>query len=213
MCELTGADQRKPLGIISSFKVRMYPSWPSVHLQGNTEVRYKGPLPPSCQCLPTHPPFRGFNEHEEFRSSHSPAFGKQFWWYTVASLLQFPGHSVLRNEALSSSRPSSFSPGLHGFSLASSSGSKSQLHVAWYSGKLTKSILEHCGGNAAASRYFAGKVSLLVLPGCRSTSSPPISLLRSSATSTGSLQVSSSSCGPLRAPGDAATEGRCFPWL
>ena len=57
----------------------------------------------------------------EFHSSSSLAFGKQFWWYTVAPLLQFTGHSVLRNAALTSSRPSSFSPGSHGFSSASSS--------------------------------------------------------------------------------------------
>ena len=93
---------------------------------------------------------------------------------------------------LSFSRPSSFSPGLHGFALASSSGSKSQLHVAWCSGKLTKSVLEDYGGSSAASIYFAGKVSLLDLHGCRSSSSL--------ATSTSSLQASSSSCGPLHAP-------------
>ena len=47
-CELTGADQRRPLAIftnISSFKARMRPGWPSLHLQGNTELRDRGPLP------------------------------------------------------------------------------------------------------------------------------------------------------------------------
>ena len=96
---------------------------PSLHLQGNTELSYKGPLLPSCQCLTAHPLLRGFSEREEFRSSSSPAFANQFWWYTVASLLQFTGHSVRRNGTLSFARPSSFSPGSHGFSFASSSGS------------------------------------------------------------------------------------------
>ena len=117
MCELTGADQRRPLGIftnIISFNTRTYPGWPSLSLQGNTELTYEGPLPPSCQCLPAHPPIRGFNEHEEFCSSSSLAFGKQFWWYTVASYLQPTGHSVLRNEELSSSCP----PHLHTGSLS-----------------------------------------------------------------------------------------------
>ena len=93
----------------------------------------------------------------EFRSSCPLAFGKQFWWYTVASLLQFTGHSVLRNEVLSSSRPSSFSAGSpHDFSFASSSGSKSQLYVAWFSGKLTKVVLGDYGGTTAASKFCAG---------------------------------------------------------
>ena len=89
----------------------------------------------------------------------------------MASLLQSAGHSVLRNEALSSSSPSSFSPGSHGISFASSSGSKSPLHVAWCSGVLTKAVFGDYGGTAAASKYFAGTASLQDLPGCRSISS------------------------------------------
>ena len=103
MCDLTGADQRRPLEIftnITSLITRTYPGWPSLRLQGNTELIYEGPLPPSCQCLPAHSPIRGLNEHEEFRFSSSLAFGKQFWWYTAAPCLQYTG---LRNEGLPSS--------------------------------------------------------------------------------------------------------------
>ena len=82
MCELTGADHRGPLVIFTNIrplKARMYPGWPLLHLQGNTELSYKGPLPPSCPCLPAHPRRRGLNVREEFHSSSSFAFGKEFW--------------------------------------------------------------------------------------------------------------------------------------
>ena len=147
-------------------------------------------MPPSCQCLPAHPPIRGFNEREEFRSSSSLAFGKQFWWFSVP-----PFCSILRNEALSSSRASSFSPGSHGFSFASSSGSKAQLYIAWCSGELTKAIFGDYGGSTAASKYFAGVCPPLDLPGCRSSLSSPSHHPLSSSLS--SLQASCSSCGPL----------------
>ena len=72
MCELTGADQRRPLGIftnITSLITRTYPGWPSLSLQGNTELIYEGPLPPSCQCLPAH---RQFAVSMSTRSSAPP---------------------------------------------------------------------------------------------------------------------------------------------
>ena len=200
MCELTGADQRRPLGIftnINSFNTRTYPGWPSLSLQGNTELTYEGPLPPSCQCLPAHPPIRGFNEHEEFCSSSSLAFGKQFWWYTVASYLQPTGHSVLRSEELSSSCPS---PSAYGFSFASSSGSKSQLYVTWCSGMLTKAIFGDYGGSTAASMYFAGTASLLSLPGCRISTSSTCCSSGASSSCFSSCPASSGSRGPSLAP-------------
>ena len=118
----------------------------------------------------------------------------------VGSLLQFTGHSVLRNEVLSSSRPSSFSPGLHRFSFASSSGSKSQLFIAWFSGELPKAIVGDHGGNTAASKYFADVCppwTFLVTVPLLSPASP---FSRPLSSSLCSLQASSSSGGPLCAP-------------
>ena len=105
--------------------------------------------------------------------------------------LQNTGHSVLRNEGLPSSCPPSSA---YGFSFASSSGSKSQLYVTWCSGTLTRAIFSDYGGSTAASMYFTGAPSLLSLPGCRFSSSSTCS------SSGSSLQASSGSRGPMRAP-------------
>ena len=92
MCELTGADQRRPLGIFTNIrllKARKDPGKHRAQLQ-----RPLATLLPMSSCS-SYPPIRGLIEREEFRSSSSLAFGKQFRWFSVASLLQFAGRSVL----------------------------------------------------------------------------------------------------------------------
>ena len=61
------------------FKARRYPGWPSLHLQGNPELSYRGPLPPSCRCLPAHPPLRGFNERPPLPQRLASSFGGIRW--------------------------------------------------------------------------------------------------------------------------------------
>ena len=66
------------------------PRLASLHLQGNTELRHRGPLPlfltmSSCLCA-----------NSQFQCARE--------WFSVDSLLQFTGHSVFGNEVSSSSR-------------------------------------------------------------------------------------------------------------
>ena len=81
LCSLTGADQRRPLGCLtnlSSLKSKLVIGWPSLY-QIDRDLVYSGPLPPSCQCSPPHPPLRGLDSREEFHSCSSSALGESFW--------------------------------------------------------------------------------------------------------------------------------------
>ena len=198
--ELSGADQRRPLGIFTNvnlLKAPKWPGWPLMHLQGNTELSYRGPLPPSCQCLPAHPPLVSTSERRSappLPKRVASSFGGTRW-------LAF---CRLRDtRSLGMRRPylrralSSFSPGSHGFSFASFSGSMSQRHVAWCSGELPSTLW--------AQLHFW--TYLIAVPLCPVRRPPLVFFFESVA---GVFQLVWSF---VRAHGGSATEGRCFGWL
>ena len=70
LCRITGADAKRPLGILSG--------WPKLKRQGNT-LRYFGPLPKSCGCSPPHPPRIGASSDAVFHTLTAEPLGKLFW--------------------------------------------------------------------------------------------------------------------------------------
>ena len=162
-CSLTGADQRRPLGCLtnlSSLKSKLVIGWPSL-CQIDRDFVYNGPLPPSCQCSPPHPPLRGLESREEFHSCSSSALGESFWRLCVDPWCAAE-HTSLRAKGTTTAC-SGTSPGFSflrpSFLLASSP--LASLCEHWCIRSLSFSVLTDFLGEQLASAYLATQDSPL----------------------------------------------------
>ena len=77
LCQLSRADQKRPLGFVStlpSFTQLLCAGWPNLELN---EVY--GPLPKDCPCASPHTAMVGLSKDSTFMSSISPTLGILFW--------------------------------------------------------------------------------------------------------------------------------------
>ena len=170
LCSLTGADQRRPLGCLtnlSSLKSKLVIGWPSLY-QIDRDLVYNGPLPPSCQCSPPHPPLRGLDSREEFHSCSSSALGESFWrlcvdpWCTAEyTSLRAEGTTTAYSGTYASARSPGFSFLRPPFLLASSSRSRASFYEHWCVRSLSFSVLTDFLGEELASAYLATEDSPL----------------------------------------------------
>ena len=61
LCQLSKADQKRPLGFISTlpaFRELLHPGWPQLDLIGDT-LQHLGSLPKDCPCAISHKPMVG----------------------------------------------------------------------------------------------------------------------------------------------------------
>ena len=81
LCRFAGADQRRPLGVLTNIKVfddSSYLGWPRLRLKGD-DLCYRGPLPKSCPCSSPHQPMTSAASGRTCNSSISPSLGVSFW--------------------------------------------------------------------------------------------------------------------------------------
>ena len=80
LCTLAGADQRRPLGVltnVSALDEYLYDGWPNLQEQ-HGRLCYCGHLPHNCPCLSPHKPSTGLS-HQGFNSSAQPLLTTIFW--------------------------------------------------------------------------------------------------------------------------------------
>ena len=195
LCQLAGSKHRRPMGLysnLSSLQACMHRGWPSLFHLG-PDLRYDGPLPPSCPCTPAHVPLKGVDSSEEFHSSSSSALGEQFWWFSVVPFLE-PENASLRvgesaQAAYSGSCISAKSPWfpvrapLPSFSSASSSPHR--LFTFWQSGELTRLLFTDYAGADSAALYFSSSTPATV-SGCTQLRTTTVGIPSSPSTSSGS---------------------------
>ena len=170
LCQFAGTESRRPVGLFTNLarvKAQMVHGWPRLYKVDNHYL-YDGPLNDHCSCKQPHTPMKGVNSNEEFHSSASSGFGKQFWLHSLQSFLPFEEHVPLRAGGTSSTS-SSLSPSHLSsaplFSLSRHSGSDSSLYDAWSSGTVSRGMLSEFYGPGSTS---SGDLSKL----CRLTRSP-----------------------------------------
>ena len=146
LCQFAGTESRRPVGLFTNLagvKAQMVHGWPRLYKVDNHYL-YDGPLNDHCSCKQPHTPMKGVNSNEEFHSSASSGFGKQFWLHSLQSFLPFEEHVPL-GAGGTSSTSSSLSPSHLSsaplFSLSRHSGSDSSLYDAWSSGTLSRGML------------------------------------------------------------------------
>ena len=157
LCQFAGTESRRPVGLFTNLagvKAQMVHGWPRLYKVDNHYL-YDGPLNDHCSCTRPHTPMRGVNSDEEFHTSASAGFGKQFWLRSIQFLLTVGEHVPLRAGGTSSTS-SSLSPSHLSseplFSLSSHSGSDSSLYLAWSSGTLSRGMLSdsNCSGSESS---------------------------------------------------------------
>ena len=158
-CQIAGAEPRRPVGLFTNLvwvKSQMALGWPRLY-KLDKQFYHDGPLPASCSCTKLHVPLRGTDAHEEFGSSISAGFGKQFWSLCSASVLAVEEHVPLwagGNFPTSSSLSPSLSSCVFPFSFSAWSCSAFSLYAAWTCGTLTCRTLEDYSGTTSASDFF-----------------------------------------------------------
>ena len=127
------------------------------------DLHYNGPLPPSCQCSPAHPPLRGEDSHGEFHSSSSSTLGESFWRFCVDpwigtefTSLRAQGFPTAYSGTFASSHSPGFSSRPRVVCLSSLSSSRCSLYCHWKELTLTKTVLADFIGASITAAYFAG---------------------------------------------------------
>ena len=153
LCQLSKADQQRPLGFISTlptFRELLHSGWLQLDLIGDT-LQYSGPLPKDCPCATTHKPMVGLSEGK-FWFSISPTPGEQFWHTYSTAFFKKP--FSLREGGLVQKVSNS-----EGYPLAARSGSWHSLLCLWKNGGLNRTILRDWIDTLQVDTYFGTCIS------------------------------------------------------
>ena len=88
LCQLAGADLKRPLGIVSNLPelqrdLRL--GWPTFS-QDKELVMYTGPLSKTCPCKIAHLPMVGISSNHKFNTSSNVLLGTAFWRRIFAAI-------------------------------------------------------------------------------------------------------------------------------
>ena len=178
LCQITGADYKLPLAILSTSLPLQAPlslGWPHLKFY-HGKLSYRGPLPISCYCGRKHSSLIGLTDTEDFRTSTAVALGPQFWDLRVADHSFGAGLHSLGDGGQTDLAPlaaAGIDPMLS-VSLASGIGSLRPVYEAWKAGTLTQSMHTDIRGCDSYNKYFSDSVTPLF-----SLSSSPRSKLSS----------------------------------
>ena len=221
LCQLAGADQKRPLGIFSnlpSLQQDLQPGWP-VFSQNKELLVYKGPLPKTCSCKSAHLPMIGVTADQKFCSSDGLQLGV-FFWRRVFSAVKSNSTPIAvtdRERTLTTSAFSSSSS----FSVSSASFSWSSLYRAWRSGDLTTSLLREFSRCERVSTYCSlGPQSDLwrfqrsmLLSRCKVSTSVSAPHWSGSSTTTASTRISTGGAPGTELESPRFAGGTIGPWV
>ena len=165
-CRFAGADQQRPIGLLSniqSLNDETFPGWPVLFLSGR-ELLYDGPLPRSCGCSRPHQKMVGLSDNFVFNSSSVQGLPYGFWLRIWKDLSIHGPPSCLRHGSLRSSSVVPASP-----SISSFSGSLSWVYGLWKKSGLTRVHLRELGAADDVDKFCSGKPDLFVFPSLRSS--------------------------------------------
>ena len=141
LCQLAGADQRRPLGILCNLPALyqdLLLGWPVF----SQVQEYAGPLPKACPCKIPHSPMVGVSADQQFFPQaglcSESVSGSVCLQPSGAVKEQFPLRMRWRSEL---------------FLGCSSSGSWSSLYLSWAAGNLSKSLLREYSTSERAGDY------------------------------------------------------------
>ena len=163
LCQLAGADQRRPLGILCNLPAlhkNLILGWPAFS-QVQEFLEYTGPLPKVCPCKVPHIPMVGVTVDHRFNSSGGTLFGVRFWQQVFSAIRsgaetapvteEEKGRAVTEEE---NGRTISSRLGSCGvFSVSSSSFSWSSLYSSWAAGKLSLAVLREFSTSERAGDF------------------------------------------------------------
>ena len=159
LCQLAGADFKRPLGFLTTslhLPSRLSLGWPHLESQ-HGRLQYKGPLHFFCYCGRNHSLLIGITDTYEFQTSTSVALGPKFW-----DLCVFDHSLETRFHSLRDGGQTDLAPlaavgiePLLSVSLASGIGSLRPVYEAWRAGTITKSMLADIPGCDDSCKYFS----------------------------------------------------------